>query len=478
MPRRRAFTVSVRVRILASILIVTAAGMAVAGGTAFLAQRELVLNRVDTRLTDTAARLRTIAKATDYPTVRDLLTVAIQQITPDSNEGILGIIDGTATIVPGSQVGVDLGREAALVTRVNRETAKNVVVLGTYVSTRGSLRYIAVPVSATADGSTGTYVAAYSLDAELAPIGQASRTYTLVGLGALLLIALVGWFVAGRLLRPIRMLRGAAERITESDLSERLPVAGNDDVSELTATVNDMLDRLEQAIVGQRQLLDDVGHELKTPLTIVRGHLEVLDGSDPADVAATRELAIDELDRMNGLVADISMLASVQRGTPDDTRPTDIRELTETVFRKASAFAGNDWRLVGAAEVVATIDADRVTQAWLQLASNASRYATPNTVIEIGSTLAGPMVRLFVRDAGPGIPAEAHERIFERFSRGTTPSEPGRGDGGSGLGLAIVARIAESQGGTVDLDSALGRGSTFTLVLPVARAAAIEGKNA
>jgi signal transduction histidine kinase len=466
MTRSRTITVSVRVRILASILIVTAAGMAIAGGTAFLVQRELVLNRVDTRLTDTAARLRTIATDTDYPTVRDLLTAAIQQITPDSNEGILGIIGGTAAIVPGSQVGVSLRNDTALVTRVNRETANDEVVLGSYSSDRGSLRYIAVPVSATADGSSGVYVAAYSLDAELAPIGQASRTFTLVGLGALLLVSLVGWFVAGRLLRPIRMLRGAAERITESDLSERLPVAGNDDVSELTATVNAMLDRLEQAIVGQRQLLDDVGHELKTPITIVRGHLEVLDPADPRDVTATRELAIDELDRMSGLVSDISLLASVQRTTTNDRQPTDIRELTETVFRKASAFAGHEWALVESTDVVATIDADRITQAWLQLASNASRYATPGTTVEVGSRVVGRQLELFVRDEGPGIAAEAHERIFERFSRGTEATPSGRGESGSGLGLAIVSRIAAAQGGTVTVESAVGTGSTFTLVLP------------
>src|ERR1700712_972958 len=101
-------TIPGRVRILAAILVVTAVGMGVAGGVSFLVQRERVLSQVDARLTDTASRLRTIAGETDYPAVRDLLVAAVQQITPDTNEGILGIVDGKPAIVPGSEVGVPL----------------------------------------------------------------------------------------------------------------------------------------------------------------------------------------------------------------------------------------------------------------------------------------------------------------------------------------------------------------------------------
>ena len=146
MSRRRPVTVSVRVRILAAMLIVAAAGMAIAGGSAFLVQRERVLSQVDQRLNDTATRLRSIATEKQYSSVRGLLTAAIQQITPDTNEGILGIIDGKSAVVPGSVVGVPLEKDRALISRVNRETRAGGVVLGTDVGSRGALRYLAVPV--------------------------------------------------------------------------------------------------------------------------------------------------------------------------------------------------------------------------------------------------------------------------------------------------------------------------------------------
>ena len=467
MTRRRPVTVSVRVRILAAMLIVAAAGMTIAGGSAFLGQRERVLAQVDQRLNDTATRLHAIATEKQYTSVRGLLTAAIQQITPDTNEGILGIIDDKSAVVPGSQVGVSLQKDTALITRVNRETRAGGVVLGTDVGSRGALRYLAVPVRAGGDSATGVYVAAYSIDAELWPIAQAFHTYLLVAAAALLAVALVGWFVAGRLLRPLRVLRDTARRITGSDLVERIPVAGGDDVSELTVTVNEMLDRLQASLEGQRQLLDDVGHELKTPITIVRGQLELLDVEDPQQVAQIRALAIDELDRMNMLVADISLLASVQRLSDVTIEPTDVRSLTETVFHKLSAIPKRDWRLVQTADAVADLDPARITQAWFQLAANANRHGTPGLPIEIGSRvvedLGEEFLELWVTDFGPGIAPEAHERIFERFRR----EEEGRGDSGAGLGLAIVTTIVHAHHGRVRLESAPEVGSTFTLELPL-----------
>jgi two-component system OmpR family sensor kinase len=465
-------TIPVRVRILAAILVVTAVGMAVAGGVSFLVQRERVLSQVDARLTDTASRLRTIAGETDYPTVRDLLVAAVQQITPDTNEGILGIVDGKPAIVPGSEVGVPLEHEAALIARIDRETAPGGVVIGTTTTKKEALRYIAVPVRASGDTATGVYVAAFSIDAELAPIARGFDTFLLVSGIALIVVAIVGWFVAGRLLRPIRRLRETTERITASDLDERITVTGHDDVSELAVTVNAMLDRMQEAIQGQRRLLDDVGHELRTPLTIVRGHLELMDATEPEQVAATRALALDEVDRMRALVADISLLAAARRDDAIVTAPVDVGTLTASVFEKASALGSLDpgareWVLEASADAVAQLDEHRVTQAWLQLAANAERYATPGTAVFLGSSTVeepgGWRVRLWVRDLGPGIPPEQHESIFERFRRGAE----GRGESGSGLGLSIVSAIASSHGGAVLLDSEPGVGSTFTIDLPL-----------
>jgi two-component system OmpR family sensor kinase len=160
------------------------------------------------------------------------------------------------------------------------------------------------------DPNTGLYVAAYNLDAGLSSVAESFQTYIRVALLALILLGLVAWLAGGRLLRPIRLLRDAAAASSEADLTQRIPVTGRDDVSELAGAINSMFDRLQDSARSQRRLLNDVGHELKTPITIIRGHLELLDSANVSDVEATRALAIDELDRMSTLVSDISLLAA------------------------------------------------------------------------------------------------------------------------------------------------------------------------
>ena len=173
------------------------------------------------------------------------------------------------------------------------------------------------------------------------------RTYAIVAALALLLVTAVAAWVSGRLLSPLRTLRETADEITETDLSHRLPVTGNDDITALTRTFNGMLDRLEAAFVGQRQFLDDAGHELKTPLTVLRGHLELLDTDDAAEVAETRLLLLDEIDRMSRLVGDLILLAKSDR--PDFLQPRAGRPrgLTADLLAKARGLGDRDWALDG-----------------------------------------------------------------------------------------------------------------------------------
>ena len=135
-----------------------------------------------------------------------------------------------------------------------------------------------------------------------------------------------------------------------------------------------MLARLEAAFVGQRQFLDDVGHELKTPLTVLRGHLELLDHEDPAEVAQTRALLLDEIDRMSRLVGDLILLA--KSGRPDflAPQPVSLERLTHTLLAKARGLADRAWRLDGAGEAIAAMDEQRITQAVLALADNAVKH--------------------------------------------------------------------------------------------------------
>ena len=454
---------SVRVRILASILIVTALGMVVAGATTFLVARERTLDEMDERLVGRveSARLAIDGSTEPITTVRAALNEVISVNVPAHDESSLGIVDGVATFIPAVGVDIRLENEDAFVARIVDETSDGAVHAGTTQLDGHSVRYIASPIVVTGDAEQGVYLVVLNEDEELAELIEAFSVFALVAAITLLLTGLVGWFVAGNLLRPIRQLRLAASRITASDRRERIAVEGHDDVSDLTVTVNDMLDRLDSAMTSQHRLLDDVRHELKTPLTILRGHLELVDASQPADVEATRALALDELDRMSALVDDIDTWASVQALAPTPER-VDVAAFTDSVFAKASALPDHNWQLDGRATGEVSLDPHRVTQAWLQLVDNAAKYSPATSTITLGSRMHEGLVEFWVADEGSGIPAGAEERIFERFGRIDT----GRGIHGSGLGLPIVQAIAVAHGGRVSLASS-DAGSRFAIVIPV-----------
>ena len=467
---------SVRVRILAVIMAVTALGMVVAGGTAFLVQRDRVLHEVDGRLLASVEAVRVVVsgspgaepsgsavipESAGFANPKDALAAALARVLPSRYESSVGIVNGVPAYVSAADVLFHLEDDPVFIDRVVTEVSDGSVRMGTAVSELGNLRYIATPVTVEGVTDVGVFVTAFDLDAELGEVTTAFSTYSWVAAIALLAIGLVGWFVAGRLLLPIRHLREAASRITASDLQERIPVRGNDDVSALTSTVNEMLDRIRDSLTSQRQLLDDIRHELKTPLTIVRGHLELVDSTNADEVEQARALVIDELDRMADLVDDIESLADSQKATLK-RKETDVAELGRQVFAKASSIPGQAWSLDEGYNGSAWLDPARITQAWLQLADNAAKYSEDGTQIVLGTRQSDGMVEFWVADQGPGIPAGLEKRIFERFGRIDT----GRGIHGSGLGLAIVEAIARSHGGRVTLTTS-PLGSRFGIEVPV-----------
>lgn len=227
----------------------------------------------------------------------------------------------------------------------------------------------------------------------------------------------------------------------------------------------DLPDGLESPDVlfdAQRRLLDDVRHELKTPITIVRGHLELMDASDPTDVAATRALGIAELDRMTRLIGDIDLLAAVESDsfTMGDV---DLDMLTRQVGELVAVIADHDWSVEQRAAGIIHGDRDRLLQAWLQLADNAAKYTPADSAIEIGSAVHPSGAQLWVRDHGAGIAPAVRHRIFRRFDRGTGK----RSVGGSGLGLAIVDAIAKAHGGHCTVADTPGGGATLTIEIPI-----------
>jgi signal transduction histidine kinase len=308
----------------------------------------------------------------------------------------------------------------------------------------------------------GTLVIIHFLLDEHAELNRTMRTYAIVSLLALGVTLLIAAWQSSRLLAPLRTLRETTDEITESDLARRLPERGNDDITALTRTFNEMLSRLQHAFAGQRRFLDDAGHELKTPLTVLRGHLELLDSDDPEEVAETRELLLDELDRMSRLVGELTLLAKSDRPDFLEPTPVSVERLTHTLLSKARGLGDRDWQLDGVAECIVAMDEQRITQAVLQLCDNAVKHTDPGDTIAIGSSYDGQQVSLWVRDTGPGVPEADRTLVFERFGRSAVRP----GDEGFGLGLSIVDAIARAHNGSVRVADDPRPGALFVLTLP------------
>ncbi|GIU88066.1 MAG: two-component sensor histidine kinase [Acidimicrobiia bacterium] len=463
---RRRFRAGVRTRVL-GLAAALLAGALVVG---LVAQRAVLLGRLDddveALLDQEREELDALVGGVDPATgepfagdVRAIFDTFLARNVPGEGEVFLTFVDGApykATRAP-----VRLDADPALVARW---TALTTGERGRVDTAAGPVRYLAVPLQSGGE-TRGVFVVANFVRGEREEIETSIRVAAVIG-GVVLLAALgVAWVAAGRVLRPLRDVRDTAQAISESDLSRRIPVEGDDEIADLAHTFNAMLDRLEEAFVAQRAFVDDAGHELRTPITVIRGHLELM-GDDPAERAETLALVGDELDRMARIVDDLLLLAKAEQ--PDFLRPapTDVAQLTLELLAKAQALGERHWVLDGVADVTAVLDEQRVTQAVLNLARNAVEHTAPGDEIGLGSARRDGVVALWVRDRGPGIAPADQQRVFERFTRARGTR---RRSDGAGLGLAIVHAIAEAHGGRVLLTSAVGAGARFTLELPAGR---------
>lgn len=301
----------------------------------------------------------------------------------------------------------------------------------------------------------------------------ANKTYELID-GAVLLIipamlgvmgigAAIAWATAGKVLSPLILLTETAQSISESDMTQRIPVEGTDEIATLTTTFNDMLDRLQTAFESQQEFLKDAGHELRTPITIIRGYLETLKYR-PERQEQTISLALDELERMARLVNDLLLLAKAE--CPDflTLKLEELDWLTEEIYLKVCSLANREWKLESKGLSPVLVDRQRLTQAVMNLVQNAIRHTQEGDAIAIGSSVRENLIHLWVSDTGEGVLPEDQQRIFERFARATKREHQFEG---YGLGLSIVQAIAQAHGGWVELSSRPGQGSTFTIVIPL-----------
>jgi two-component system OmpR family sensor kinase len=466
--RRRRAGPGVRVRILAWY----AALLAVAIAADLVITRAILLRRLDTEISQSFDRARQelgqLAAGRDPLTgqpfdsnVTAIFDTFLRRNVPEEGEGYFTFVGG-APYKRSLGAPLPLDADPVLVQRwANLGATADV---GTIDTEAGPVRFLAVPIQL--DGRTlGVFAVANFLRGERQEIESTVRTSAALAGGLLAVASLVAWLATGRILRPVRQLTETARSISDTDLTTRIPVHGNDEIAELTLTFNAMLDRLAGAFAIQRAFIDDAGHELRTPITIVRGHLELL-GDDPIERRDTIALVTDELDRMARIVDDLLLLAKAEQ--PDFIRqePVEISDLTTELLVKAHALAERDWRLDACASGTIQADPQRLTQAVLNLARNAAEHTVRGAEIALGSAVSHAELRLWVRDTGPGIEPDDQQRIFERFTRGRGGRHRSEG---AGLGLAIVKAVAEAHSGRVELWSQPGQGAVFTIVLPAQR---------
>jgi signal transduction histidine kinase len=461
---------SARTRILASYMVL----LAFSTLATVIVIRQILLvrndNEVEQTLVQESREFRQLVNGRDPRTgepfgddLARIFDVFLDRNVPDDDEAFVALLDGRVYDSVGDRRFPIEGLEAAEDWSSIREAEQREIE-----TSAGPARYIVVPV-ALSGRLQGHFVVLEFMRQDRQEVDAAVRIAALVGLGVLAIASLLAYFAAGRVLAPLRGLRRTAHAITESDLSRRIEVEGDDEIADLARTFNDMLDRVEAAFERveaafetQRDFINDASHELRTPIAIVRGHLELM-GDDADERRQTVELVTDELDRMARMVEDLLLLAKAERSDFLELKPVPLTDLAAELLAKARGLAPRDWQLEANAPVTIRADRQRLTQAIMSLADNAARHTDGGDRITIGVAHRGGSVRLWVSDSGPGIAAADQRRIFERFARGSRG--PRRTDG-AGLGLAIVKAIAEAHGGEVRVDSAPGQGATFTIEVP------------
>ncbi|MFC0581808.1 sensor histidine kinase [Micrococcoides hystricis] len=464
---------STRTRLLTGMIALTAITLLVAGTVSYVFQRHQLNERLDGSLIRTIEEIRNISKTVDPNTLKpfaeaeDLLYAGMQQTMLGPTQGMIGIGDARVRWKAPVTVDVQLDQDPEFMDWAHR-TSVDQIKLDTVKTELRTYRVASVPVQLRSDPEPASFIVAYDYSAEVRQLNTNYLILAGVGMAIMIIAGVVAWLLVGRMLQPIRRLQETAQDISESDVSTRIEVTGRDEFADLTITINQMLDRLENALTAQRQLLDDVGHELRTPVTIIRGHLELMDSTDQADVEQSKDIALDELERMSLLINDIVTLAKANRQDFLIIKPTPVGVLLADVLEKAKALGPRDWKILHRSDATVSLDPARITQAMLQLCDNAVKYSAPDTPVELGSTIkrapgTPPLLRMWVRDAGTGISEADQQRIFERFGRGSNIARTQ----GSGLGLNIVTAIVQAHGGSIHLSSTPGRGSAFYLDIPL-----------
>jgi len=474
---------SLRSRLLLATLVVVAIGIGTSDFVAHASLKNYLIKQVDTQLTGVAngsvGRLNRAgiepnaneddANGSPFRIVRPLRGVPTETLVTllDSNGNELGRLGGDIT--NSSQTMRFNGFTTAKVA-----ATKGLPFTVKGVRDGGDTRAIAQVLPT----GLGSIVVAVSLAGVDRTLHEMTWLFLLISLIILVLIAFLSRFIIRISLRPLSEVEGTAAAIAAGDLSARLPDNNpKTEVGKLTRSLNTMLSRIEESFAVRvasesklRQFVADASHELRTPLTAIRGFAELHRQGAVEGVEKTKELIgriEKESIRMGSLVEDLLLLARMDEARPVSMEPVDLTHVLEECIASARA-AGPDHPITADIEpdIFVLGDNKRIHQAIANLLANARTHTPLGTKITVRAKSGKDDTRVSVSDEGTGLSPADQKKIFERFFRADPSRQRSSGEG-SGLGLSIVDAIMKLHGGSVSVESELGRGATFTLTFPI-----------
>lgn len=466
---------TLRARLTTYYTIFFAVAMLLLGVGLYLLVRELLLDSVVDELR-VGSSLALQAYAIDSQIVTDPRGVQVVQLRPPD----LRTIEAPALYV---QIAADDGSVLARSTSLGsdtlplQETAREAVLAGREVTTIeqiGATRVLSLMVPLRVDDNTvGVVQVAQSLRQIDRALNALLGALIIGGLVALLAAARGSLWLAEAALQPIDQVSATAAGILRAeDLHQRVPdVPAHDELGRLTRTINDLLARMDRVFTAQQRFTADVAHELRTPLTAMRGNLEILRRGAANDPAMLDESLADmerEVQRLTRMANDLLLLAQADAGVPLRMTTVQLDEVLVEVYRDLRSLADARLRLDLRDQLAVHADRDRIKQAVINLVANALQHTPADRGVTLRLQRGDESALISVQDTGPGIPQEQQAVLFDRFFRGDTA----RPRGGAGLGLAIARWVADAHGGAISLDSQPGRGSTFTIALPLQPTAA------
>jgi two-component system OmpR family sensor kinase len=483
-------TWSLRSRLVLGVLLLTAFGFVVSGIVAQNALKGYLLQQVDSQLFSIAGgTLPRVAEA----------GIAIDEDDFEEDEGRGygprnrgGGPQSPLNRIPTSISVTLLDSEGRLVADIGGDF--NALSINSYLegfTPTKAATYQGMPFTVEAPGNdfraiaevlpnnAGTVIAAQSLGELDKTIGKLGFFFLLIGLLLLTTIAIATRIVIKIGLRPLEDVEVTAEQIAAGDLSARMPDTNEKtEVGRLLISLNSMLNRIESSFAARtesedrlRRFVADASHELRTPITAIRGFSELYRQGAVAEGEPTKDLIYrieGESKRMGSLVEDLLLLARLDQAREMESKPVNLNEVVESAVISARA-AGPHHEVVftqSSEEIYTLGDEARIHQVIANILANARTHTPAGTEIDVSISRDTDGIRIGVADNGPGMSEESQQKIFERFYR-ADPSRV-RVDGeGSGLGLSIVDAVMGAHGGSVSVQSELGKGATFTLLFPL-----------